>query len=132
MIYVGTFSFDAIDPDGKPRHGYLSCTVAEKNPDSAADQFHRKITDLRGSGPPYDTMAAVYIEDIVEMPDIPEDALITWYQSSEGDFPKSITHSIPGSSRFGIGITAYGYHADVAEDDSSGRRYRESSPFITF
>jgi hypothetical protein len=104
--------------------------MASESPDRAADHFRRAITDLRGSGPPYSTMAAVYIEDIVEMRDIPEDPLISWYQSSEGEFPESTTRSLPESSQFGV--TAYGYHKDVGKADPSESPYRESSPFMTF
>ncbi len=132
MIYIGYFSFDDMGTDDGPRHGYLSCAVMADKPDDAARAFRRTISDLRASGGPYRHLTAVYIEDIVELPAIPSDrTLVTWYQSSEGAFPKSITRSIPvGTSS---AARAYGLRQDVeAAGEASTGRYREGIPFIDF
>jgi hypothetical protein len=132
MIYIGYFSFDEMGPDGEPRHGYLSCALMADQPDDAARAFRRTISDLRESGGPYRHLTAVYIEDIVELPAIPSDrTVVTWYQSSEGAFPKSITRSLPAGTS--SDARAYGLRQDVeAAGEASNGRYREGTPFIDF
>jgi len=57
--------------------------------------------------------------------------IITHYQSSSGEFPRSITHTLPMSEV--PDREAYGHKTDVdqlAEEEDA--RYSEMTPFITF
>ena len=52
--------------------------------------------------------------------------------SSAGEFPESITHSLPGVVNPGIHV--YGLKADVhaADNEPDIDKYKESKPFIKF
>jgi hypothetical protein len=77
-------------------------------------------------------IAAVYLEDIIEFQQLPEKAIVSRIQSSDGEFPKSITYSLPGVAN--PGINTYGLEADVraTENELDTDEFKESKPFIKF
>ena len=80
----------------------------------------------------FQRIAAVYLEDIIEFHHVPKKAIVSRIQSSAGEFPKSITHSLPGIANPGIRV--YGLEADVRATDNElvTDEYKESKPFIKF
>lgn len=131
MIYIGYFSFDELGENGAVRHGYLSGIVASENQDLAIEAFKEAIEAFRERGSTFRRCRAVYIEDIIEMPKAPERALITRYQSSQGEFPKSMSYSLPLADA--SMAEAYGFAEDIDRTQgSSEEQYREAVPFMTF
>ena len=131
MIFIGHFSLDEQGKDGEPRHGYLTCLVESETADIAVDKFKLLLTDIQSNEESAIGWKAAYIEDIIEMPSIPAHAIITRYQSSAGDFPKSISHTLPLAD--GPDRVAYGFKKDIerlAQDDEN--QYSEMTPFIVF
>jgi len=63
---------------------------------------------------------------------LPKKAIVSRIQSSAGEFPGSITHSLPGVASAGINI--YGLEADVraTENELDTDEFKESKPFIKF
>ena len=96
MIYIGYFSFDELGPEKEVRHGYFSCVVEADNADAATNEFkelisRKKMDDI------FSNIVAVYMEDIIEIQNIPQKAIVTRIQSSAGEFPKSVSRSLPHS-----------------------------------
>ena len=50
----------------------------------------------------FQRIAAVYLEDIIEFQQLPEKAIVSRIQSSAGEFPESVTYSLPGVANPGI------------------------------
>lgn len=131
MIIVGHFSIDETGWDGEVRHGYLTCLMEADSAEDATAAFERVIRSARSENEAFAGWQAVYIEDIIELASLNDQPVITRYQSSSGEFPKSISLTLPLSD--GPEIQAYGFKSDVdqlARDDDSS--YSEMTPFITF
>jgi hypothetical protein len=80
----------------------------------------------------FQRIAAVYLEDIIEFQQLPEKAIVSRIQSSAGEFPESVTYSLPGVAN--PGINTYGLKADVraTENELGTDEFKESKPFIKF
>jgi hypothetical protein len=113
MLFIGHFSFDEIDADGQPKHGYFSSIVDAKTAKQMVSVVH------------------VYIEEILRIASIPETPIITRLQSSDGEFPASVSHSLPGVA--GKEVEAFGFAPDVADHEMlNDGGFIEAKPFITF
>lgn len=137
MLYSGHFSFDEISTSGQERHGYFTCLVKAGNPELALQKFRQRIQTIRDEiqAPIFKNIQAVYVEDIVEIADIPDEAVVTRFQSSDGPFPKSRSCSLPTSDT--KLIKAYQWvpkSASAAEEQQSDREqeYKEAVPFMQF
>lgn len=132
MLYIGYFSFDELGPEGEVRHGYFSCVVESDNADAAADEFKELIFSLRKMEGMFSKINAVYLEDLIEMREIPRRAIVTRIQSSIGEFPKSVSKSLPHVAA--PGISAYGWEPNIKEGESDRDRseYQTTRPFIKF
>ncbi len=131
MLFIGHFSFDEISPEGDPKHGYFSSIVDAKTPDAAVAKFEEHIKQTKTQIREMSAVVNVYIEEILRVPDIPETPIITRLQSSDGAFPQSISHALPGVHD--EDIDAFGLTADVENHESTDDGgFVESQPFITF
>jgi hypothetical protein len=131
MIYIGHFSFDETNITGLARHGYFTVVTQADNAEAAVGAFKAAIETRKDKDPIFEKIIAVYIEDIVEMPSIPDTPLITRLQSSAGEFPESVSHSLPGVGR--DDIKAYGFAIDVLQIKTKPvHDYKEMTPFIRF
>ena len=132
MIYVGHFSFDELGSAGEARHGYFSCVVDSASAEDAANEFKELIFSLKKMDDVFNQIVTVYVEDIVEMRNVPRKAIVTRIQSSAGNFPKSISKSLPHVAAPGINV--YGWAPDMEENktDQNPDEYMESKPFIQF
>jgi len=132
MIYIGHFSFDELGPEKEVRHGYFSCVVEADNADAATNEFKELIFSRKKMDGIFSNIVAVYMEDIIEIQNVPQKAFVTRIQSSAGEFPKSVSKSLPHSVPAGINV--YGWTADIEknESDQSTEEYKTSEPFIRF
>ena len=132
MLYIGHFSFDELGSENEVRHGYFTCLVDSDSADKAADAFKNVIVSLNKTEDMFRRISVVYIEDIIKLTHISKEALVTWIQSSAGQFPKSITRCLPGAVSSGISV--YGLAEDIREDESSKSReeYKTTRPFVKF
>jgi hypothetical protein len=135
MIYIGYFSFDELGPGNEVRHGYFSSVVEADDADIAVNEFKNLIVFLHSrekANNMFSNIVSVYIEDIIEIRNIPKKAFVTRIQSSSGKFPKSVTKSLPHNVESGINV--YGWTPDVEknESDQNTKEYIESKPFIKF
>jgi len=132
MIYIGHFSFDELGPEKEVRHGYFSCVVEADDADAATKEFKELIFSRNMMDDIFSNIVSVYIEDIIEIQNIPRKAIVTRIQSSAGEFPKSVSRSLPHSVPAGINV--YGWTPDIEknESDQNTEEYKTSRPFIRF
>lgn len=131
MIFVGHFSIDEEGENDEPRHGYLTCLVDAEKAETATEKFKQLLMDIHANDAAATGWKAVYIEDIIEMASIPAHAIATRYQSSVGEFPKSVSHTLPLADS--PDRIAYGLKEDIdrlAQDEEN--HYSEMTPFIVF
>jgi hypothetical protein len=131
MLIIGHFSFDEVNTTGIARHGYFTMVTRADDAEAAVAAFKSEIKKHRDTDPVFGKMTAVYIEDIIEMPGIPDSPVITRLQSSDGEFPESISHTLPGVAQ--DAIKAYGFAIDVLQIKTQPvHDYKEMTPFIRF
>jgi hypothetical protein len=130
MLYLGHFSFDELDAEGKGRHGYFCCVVDADAAENAVNEFRRHLCDLKKTNNSFRGIIKIYIEDIIGIQQIPRKAIVTRLQSSEGEFPKSVSHSLPSVNV--PGIEAFGWAAEMKKGDVSHEEYQDSIPFMEF
>jgi hypothetical protein len=132
MLYIDHFSFDEIGSEQENRHGYFTTVVDADSIERAITDFKELIRSMKKMEGTFQRIAAVYLEDIIEFKQVPEKAIVSRIQSSSGEFPESITHSLPGIANPGIHV--YGLEADVRATDNEldTDEYKESKPFIKF
>ena len=132
MIYIGHFSFDELGPENEVRHGYFSCVVETDSAEAAANEFKELIFSFKKMNDFFSNITTVYLEDIIEIRDVPRRAIVTRIQSSAGEFPKSISRSLPNVVAPGINV--YGWSLDVEENetDRNTEEYKATEPFIKF
>ena len=132
MLHIGHFSFDEIDSNKNKRHGYFTCVVEADDELAALQRFKEQIMEMKKYNVTFNKILNIYIEDIIKAAVVPEKAVITRLQSSEGEFPKSISCSLP-SMRSDIMMTAFGLTLNVNKHErEEGGGYKESEPFIHF
>ncbi len=131
MLHIGHFSFDEQDRRGNPRHGYFTCIIDAPDPEAATAKFGEHILEMKKKEEVFADLAAVYLEDIIKVEAVPNEPVVTWLQSSEGEFPRSVSHSLPAVIK--NGIEAYGLPTNVDKHEAGkGRGYMVSEPFIRF
>lgn len=138
MLYSGHFSFDETDNTGNDRHGYFTCVVSAGTPELALQKFRQRIHTIREElkEPLFQNIRAIYVEDIVQIADNPEEAVVTRFQSSEGSFPKSRSCSLPATNF--KDIKAYQWiprpeeHEESTPSDNNTDEYKEATPFVRF
>ena len=131
MITIGHFSFDEINITGLARHGYFTMVTRADNAEAAVEAFKATIKTRKDKDVIFEKIIAVYIEDIIEMPSTPDTPLITRLQSSAGEFPESVSHSLPGVVQ--NDVKAYGFAIDVLQIKTKpAHDYKEMTPFIRF
>ncbi len=137
MLYSGHFSFDEISTSGQERHGYFTCMVKAGTPELALQKFKQRIQTIREDiqDPLFKDIQAVYVEDIVEIGDSPDEAVVTRFQSSDGPFPKSRSCSLPTSDTKEIKAFQWIPESDPVTDQQQTTReheYKEAVPFMQF
>lgn len=135
MLYSGHFSFDEITPSGMERHGYFTCLVKAGTPELALQNFKQRIQIIKEDikDPLFKDIQVVYVEDIIEIADSPEEAVVTRFQSSDGPFPKSRSCSLPLSDTTDIKAYQWVPESDFSTDQKEpNSEYKESTPFLRF
>ena len=131
MLYIGHFSFDEGDATAQSRHGYFTLLTQAPGAEAATDAFKTTIEERKQEDPIFESIVAVYIEDIIEIPSLPDSPVMTRLQSAAGEFPESVSHTLPGVDR--EDIKAYAFAIDVMQIKVKPTHdYKEMTPFIRF
>jgi hypothetical protein len=73
------------------------------------------------------------VEDLIEIADSPEEAVVTRFQSSDGPFPKSRSCSLPLSDTTDIKAYQWVPESDFSTDQKKANgEYKEAVPFLRF
>jgi hypothetical protein len=132
MIYIGHFSFDEYGAENEARHGYFTCMVETNGAEAAAQEFKELIFSLKKMDDNFSNIAAVYMEDIIEIRDVPRRAIVTRIQSSAGEFPKSVSRSLPNVEAPGINVYGWAPEIEESQTDRNTAEYKAVEPFIKF
>ena len=132
MLYIGHFSFDEFGTGNEVRHGYLTCLVETNSAEAAAQEFKELLFSLKKMDDNFSNIAAVYMEDIIEIRDVPRRAIVTRIQSSAGEFPKSVSRSLPNVETPGINVYGWAPEIEESETDRNTEEYKAAEPFIKF
>jgi hypothetical protein len=123
MLYLGHFVFDTFDEE--QRMGYFNLLVAAEDVEKAKESFRRRLLHLRESSDLFTGHIKMYLDGIVELSQLPEDALLTNYRTFHGDAPPSIYNVLPEQNR--AGCAAY-----PVIPDKSMVPCPKLEPFISF
>ena len=137
MLYLDHFSFDELREKDRERHGYFTCVANAGSPELALLKFRDRIRFIKEEmkGSLFDDIRSIYVEDIVEISDIPEEAVVTRFQSSEGPFPNSESCALPTSDT--VIIKAYQWIPGIESPEDIGNLadsngYKTAVPFLKF
>jgi len=123
MLYLGHFVFDPFDEE--QRMGYFNLLVAAEDVEKAKESFRRRLLHLRESSGLFTGHIKLYLDGIVELPQPPEEALLTNYRTFHGEAPPSIYNILPEQNR--AGCAAY-----PVIPDKSMVPCPKLKPFISF
>jgi hypothetical protein len=126
MLYLGHFYFDGEDSSGEESCGHFTCLAEAVDIDAAVKKFKDQIYEMKENEGLFDGYVSIYVDDIIEIEKVPEEAIAVDFISSSGDPPKSVGCSLP--SEHCEGCTVYDWIPEGAEDDEDF----EAEPFVQF
>lgn len=132
MFYLGYFSFDELGFEDEERHGYFNCMVEADSPDTALERFKNHIMDMKTDDPLFGRIVKIYVEDLVEVKNIPDKPVVTRFQSSTGHFPKSISMSLPSVKSDDFASFRWAKDGMESGAGDTEEEYMTSEPFIHF
>lgn len=95
MLYLGHFSFVEHD-GGQFNHGIFTVVVMASDLDNATVKFHSLMEQRRNDFRLFDKQTFIFLEDIIEIKEIPEEGFIAHHFHYEGSPPVSVSRSLPG------------------------------------
>ena len=123
MLYLAHFSFDG-EYRGDPTHGWFTCMVEADGIEASVDEFHHLITKLQRNEDIFQFVTKVYLEDIIQIRQVPEEGFLGHYSSSPGEAPPSIATTCWGNTD--------GYCESFSPISSDAEEAQEIEPFIVF
>ena len=123
MLYLAHFSFDG-EYRGDPTHGWFTCMVEADGIEASVDEFHHLITKLQRNEDIFQFVTKVYLEDIIQIRQVPEEGFLGHYSSSPGEAPPSIATTCWGDTD--------GYCESFSPISSDAEEAQEIEPFIVF
>ena len=123
MLYLAHFSFDG-EYKGDPTHGWFTCMVEADGIEASVDEFHHLITKLQRDEDIFQFVTEVYLEDIIQIRQVPEEGFLGHYSSSPGEAPPSIATTCWGDTD--------GYCESFSPISSDSEEPHEIEPFIVF
>ena len=97
MLYLAHFSFDG-EYKGEPTHGWFTCMVEADDIEASVDEFHHLINKLQKDEDIFQSVTKVYLEDIIQIRQVPEEGFLGHYSSSPGEAPPSIATTCWGDT----------------------------------
>jgi hypothetical protein len=97
MLYLGHFSFVEHD-EGGFSHGVFATVVTADDIDSATVKFHTLLDQTQNDTDLFDKRTFIFLENIIEIKQMPEEGFITHHSRYEGEPPASVSRSLCGIS----------------------------------
>lgn len=123
MLYLAHFSFDG-EYKGEPTHGWFTCMVEADDIEASVDDFHHLINKLQKDENIFQFVTKVYLEDIIQIRQVPEGGFLGHYSSSPGEAPPSIATTCWGDTD--------SYCESFSPISSDNEESQEIEPFIVF
>lgn len=82
MKYLAHFSFDQ---DKKEMNGYFTMIVSAPKPEEAMDKLEAKIKKLRKEGDIFSGIKEIFIDNLIEIENFPDKAILVRYESKKND-----------------------------------------------
>ena len=123
MLYLAHFSFDG-EYKGEPTHGWFTCMVEADDIEASVDEFHHLINKLQKDEDIFQFVMKVYLEDIIQIRQVPEEGFLGHYGSSPGEAPPSIATTCWGDTD--------SYCESFSPISSDNEESQEIEPFIVF
>ena len=123
MLYLAHFSFDG-EYKGEPTHGWFTCMVEADDIEASVDEFHHLINKLQRDEDIFQFVTKVYLEDIIQIRQVPEEGFLGHYSSSPGEAPPSIATTCWGDTD--------NYCESFSPISSDNEESQEIEPFIVF
>ena len=123
MRYLAHFSFDG-EYKGEPTHGWFTCMVEADDIEASVDMFHHLIIKLQKNEDVFEYVTKVYLEDIIQIRQVPEEGFLGHYCSSPGEAPPSISTTLWGETD--------SYCESYSPIPFDGEKTQEMEPFIVF
>lgn len=123
MLYLAHFSFDG-EYKGEPTHGWFTCMVEADDIEASVDDFHHLINKLQKDEDIFQFVTKVYLEDIIQIRQVPEEGFLGHYSSSPGEAPPSIATTCWGDTD--------SYCESFSPISSDNEESQEIEPFIVF
>ena len=130
MIYLAELSFDTNkkSANAMPRHGRLTALLDAASVDDAVTKLRRLLRKHARTGRVLDDADRVYLDALVEVPSMPKDGLLAYYESSYGEFQSAINVAVPEPSPTDCEAYAFGFNGH--EEDMANGSFKRK-PFIT-
>jgi hypothetical protein len=90
--------------DGEKRIGYFNLLVDARDVESAQNNFRKRLSFFRENSDLFAGRIRFFLDGIVELSELPEEALLTNYRTFHGDPPASIYNILPQQKTTGCGI----------------------------
>lgn len=126
MKYLGHFSFIGYCDD-EISHGLLSVVVSAEDIDSATVRFHNLLDRKKSEAGLFDRLTFIFLEDIIEIREFPEEGFIAHCIRFEGEPPSFKSRSVPGVTSGAC--MSYRPDPEFAEGDEHAAK--EIVPFMT-
>jgi len=126
MKYLGHFSFVGYCGD-EISHGLLSAVVSADDIDSATVRFHNLMDQKRSEAGLFDSLTFIFLEDIIEVREFPEEGFIAHCIRFEGEPLSFKSRSIPGISAGSCKSFRLDPEFSAGEEESA----KEIVPFMT-
>ena len=123
MLYLAHFSFDG-EYRGDPTHGWFTCMVEADGIEASVDEFYHLINKLQRDEDIFQFVTKVYLEDIIQIRQVPEEGFLGHYSSSPGEAPPSIATTCWGDTD--------SYCESFSPISSDNEESQEIEPFIVF
>ena len=123
MLYLAHFSFDG-ERNGEPEHGWFTCVVEANDVDACVDKFRHLVNKLYKGEDIFNRVTRVYLEDIVQVRQVPEEGFLGHYSCSPGEAPPSMTTTLWGDTDT--------YCESYSPMPFDGEKTQEIEPFIIF
>ena len=123
MLYLAHFSFDG-EHKGEPTHGWFTCMVEADDIEASVDEFRHLINKLQKDEDIFQFVTKVYLEDIIQIRQVPAQGFLCHYSSSPGEAPPSIATTCWGDTD--------GYCESFSHTPSDSEESKEIEPFIVF
>lgn len=127
MFYLGHFLFDT-GSDEDASFGYFTCLASGKDTEEALEKFEKQILKIADSSDLFDGVKYVYLSDIIEFSELPEDGIMARFEVFPGEMPPSENITMPEQEE----SETCSFYRPMAEGTDESEDEEVLVPFLEF